>query len=156
MGPYLRTANAKPYVEGGPHFNLAHEGRRGVIGLSWDGPIGVGVRPWREVDEDVVEGSFSSAQKRWVGEAEPSGVAFTATLVAKEALLKRRGTGLVNDLAAVPTPLPSHPFDPRAGVMHDLEDGQMAWFEAGEGHLGCWNAGGRAAEVEVIWGVGDR
>ena len=88
----------KPYLDGGPSFNLSHSGAVALYAFAADGEIGIDL----ELDdadlsrEQIAERFFSpaevSALRLLPAEAQPS--AFLTCWTRKEAFIKARGDGL--------------------------------------------------------------
>jgi 4'-phosphopantetheinyl transferase len=118
-----RSAHGKPEIASTPTsitFNLSHCEDAALVAVGRHHPIGVDLERARlDVDVDAIsEGNFSSAEREVI---EKSGAArradtFFRHWVAKEAVLKARGTGL------------STPLD--AFSVHFTADGRTAAIEA--------------------------
>ena len=92
----------KPYVDGGPWFNLSHSGPAVLVGISQSGEIGVDielVKPLRDLDE-LAQRCFSPREleslERWTGFDRTR--AFFRAWTRKEAFVKALGGGLSIDL----------------------------------------------------------
>jgi 4'-phosphopantetheinyl transferase len=80
------------------HFNLSHSGDYGLIGVRFDKPIGVDIeKVIPTFDYKSVMQSFYHSEQRTIIESESPLDMFYQFWVAKEALLKARGTGFMND-----------------------------------------------------------
>jgi 4'-phosphopantetheinyl transferase len=99
----LYEERGKPYVVGGPHFNLSHSGDYALLAID-DGPVGVDVEKWEpwfksewrtlsrltfHKDERAVLAE-GDAQKNSV----PSAKSFFDLWTLKESYMKMLGTGL--------------------------------------------------------------
>jgi len=92
------TAEGKPFLEGGPSFNVAHSSSWVVVGLAPRGRLGVDVEARRSLtDMDGLVARFFAPEEVAAYEALPVGeraAAFFRAWARKEALLKARGGGL--------------------------------------------------------------
>lgn len=81
------------------HFNLSHCAR-GVMCVVNDEPVGCDIEliP-KELDADIVAACFSIAEQEQIYSADSPPVEFARLWTAKEALLKLRGIGLVDNLS---------------------------------------------------------
>ncbi len=118
LAAYLRLApssiafgsgrNGKPFVEGGPHFNLSHSGGLGICAVSRGAEVGVDV----EVVHAVPEAEQIAV--RWLGAAAAAAVGragsdrdavFLRHWTRREAYLKLLGVGITDaDGPADPDP----------------------------------------------------
>ena len=115
--------HGKPFLDGGPSFNLSHSGDRFLIGVSTSGRVGVDLeveRPVREM-EALARKKFAPEEVRLflaTTPAERVGVFFRIWTL-KEAYLKGVGTGLS-------TRLDSFAVDPGApdasSAIHRIDD----------------------------------
>lgn len=92
-GEFERTENGKPYAEGcSIRFNISHSGTYAAVALS-DGEVGIDIERIREVNLKIAE-KFSSDEREYIQSAENPQKAFFEIWTAKEAYLKKCGTGL--------------------------------------------------------------
>jgi len=103
---YARTPEGKPYLAGGPQFNLSHAGDCAVVAICTDTPVGVDVEAVRELpDADGLVGRFFAAEERVAYQSCPPAdraKAFFTLWTRKEAYSKALGGGLsipFNDFA---------------------------------------------------------
>lgn len=97
---FLYNAHGKPYLEGGPFFNLSHAGGHAVLVVCEDAEVGVDIEIVRDVEPGVPERFFSSAENAALN-ALPEGLwdaGFLRCWTRKEAILKARGVGLSQPL----------------------------------------------------------
>ncbi len=95
----IREPGGKPYVDGGPHFNLSHSGALAMIAVSASTPVGVDLeRPARRSRADLVRRVCSTAEQAHVAAAADPDAAFIRLWVRKEAVLKASGEGLRGSL----------------------------------------------------------
>jgi 4'-phosphopantetheinyl transferase len=92
----IRTEpNGKPYVEGGPHFNLSHSHHRALLAVAAF-PIGVDIEAVRPMEAGVAAVAFSPAEQAAL-RSLPAGqqeAAFFRGWTRKEAVVKALGEGL--------------------------------------------------------------
>jgi len=92
----IRTEpNGKPYVEGGPHFNLSHSEHRALLAVAAF-PLGVDIEAVRTMEDAVADFAFSPAEQAAL-RAFPPGerqAAFFRGWTRKEAVVKARGDGI--------------------------------------------------------------
>ena len=88
--------HGKPFVPGGPHFNLSHSGD--LVLLAWDdAPLGLDVERWQEEDyEALARVSFHPEERAWLS-SDPSAKNFFDLWTLKESYIKMRGTGFSMD-----------------------------------------------------------
>lgn len=98
----------KPYVPGGPFFNLSHTGSVAIVAPSSFGEVGVDVEDVRPFPgrKDVAKQFFSSRECRWIGDGENSVRRFFRCWVLREAFVKATGMGLVLPLESFGLDLP--------------------------------------------------
>lgn len=85
-GKILRTANGKPYIEGGVHFNLSHSGELCAVALS-DAPVGVDMELMRGRVRAAVLNSFTRRERGEIADER----GFLAHWTAREAYVKLVG-----------------------------------------------------------------
>jgi 4'-phosphopantetheinyl transferase len=121
----------KPYVDGGPEFNMSSSGPLLMIGVSDSAQIGVDIELLRELDEllDLARRYFSPAEVSAL-QALPAALrvrAFFRGWARKEALSKAVGDGLHLDFRSFSVPLDGidacSPVAVSAGFPHS-----GAWF----------------------------
>lgn len=94
--------HGKPIIVGHEeiHFNLSHCREAVVCALS-DHPVGIDVEAVRHYKESLARYTMNEEELRQILTAERPDVAFTRLWTMKEAVLKRTGEGLRNDLKNV-------------------------------------------------------
>ena len=99
---FIYGEHGKPFIEGHPeiHFNLSHCREAVVCALS-DHPVGIDVEAVRHYKESLARYTMNEEELRQILTAERPDVAFTRLWTMKEAVLKRTGEGLRNDLKNV-------------------------------------------------------
>lgn len=156
--PFCRNAHGKPFVPGGPSFNMAHSGPSILIGISDAGRLGVDIEARRPIAnlerlaEDVF-GDEELAQLRALPPTEQE-AAFYRGWTRKEAFVKAVGRGLSMPLHSLVVSLApvwgsvlrsvdgaesvSHgwlvrsvpvPADAEAAIAFDREAAQVDWMD---------------------------
>ncbi len=117
-----RTATGKPWLPGGPHFNLSHSGELALIALCADAPVGVDLEHARGLrhPEGLARRMCSPRELAHVHGAADLTAALLALWVRKEAVAKAEGGGLVTALSGIDVldPVVSVGGDPY--LVHDL------------------------------------
>lgn len=92
----------KPYLAGGPEFSISHC-RAGVAVAIDDKPIGIDIETIRPYKEDLAHKVMNEEEQKMIDEVpeEEKTIVFTRLWTQKEAVLKLRGTGIVDDLKQV-------------------------------------------------------
>ena len=92
-GEIKKHENGKPYIEGSPvFFNISHSASFAAVAFS-DGEVGVDIELLRDVDLRIAE-KFHADEQRYVFSSEDKRTAFFEVWTAKEAYLKKSGTGI--------------------------------------------------------------
>lgn len=97
----------KPYIEGLPDFSISHcrQAVAVAISISRQSPIanqiGIDVESIREVDNALIERVMNVAEQQQIREAVSPQEAFTRLWTQKEAVLKLRGTGIIDNMQDV-------------------------------------------------------
>ncbi|MEJ1978977.1 MAG: 4'-phosphopantetheinyl transferase superfamily protein [Acetobacteraceae bacterium] len=92
----IRTErDGKPYVVGGPHFNLSHSGSRALLAVAAF-PLGVDIEAIRSIEDEVARIAFSPAEQAALQAVPPDRreAAFFRGWTRKEAVAKARGDGI--------------------------------------------------------------
>ncbi len=83
-------------------FSLAH--CRGLVACAiCECPVGIDVEDVKAVDAEVIEMCFSEREKQQILSSIHQDEVFATTWTRKEAILKRRGVGLISDMKSVNT-----------------------------------------------------
>lgn len=98
--PWLYNEYGKPYWQDGPQFNISHC-KEGLLVAVCDGPIGVDIETIRSANEGLIERTMNSKEQALIREADDPNRAFIRLWTQKEAYLKYKGTGIVEDLKQV-------------------------------------------------------
>ena len=97
-----KNEHGKPYLIRYPdvHFNLSHC-KRGIAVMVDFSPVGIDIESFHRENEALVRRTMNDAEIEAI-QASPNPTAtFTQLWTQKEAVLKLRGTGIVNDLHGV-------------------------------------------------------
>ena len=115
-GNFEYTEHDKPFMQSrlggrieGIDFSISHCKNAIAVVLS-DRPVGVDVESFRHAEEPLLKRTMNPEEQAEVRNAADPAEAFTCLWTRKEALLKLRGTGLVDDLHSVLLPNPEHPI----------------------------------------------
>ena len=92
----------RPFIAGGPCFSISHCREAVAVAVS-DTPVGVDVESVRRFDEALVRRTMNEEEQQRIFAAEEPARAFIRLWTQKEAVLKLRGTGIVDNLADVLT-----------------------------------------------------
>ncbi|MBR6018248.1 MAG: 4'-phosphopantetheinyl transferase superfamily protein [Paludibacteraceae bacterium] len=97
MSPWRTNQYGKPYLTDGPFFSISHC-RLGIAVAIADREIGVDIESIRRADRSLVERTMNDAEQAEIFRSDRPDEAFTALWTQKEAVLKMRGTGILDDL----------------------------------------------------------
>ncbi len=87
----LYNAHGKPYIEGGPSFNLSHSGSYVILGTS-ENELGVDIEKIKSYNAKIPSKFFSEDEQQWL-QMQNNDEAFFKIWTAKESFLKAIGTG---------------------------------------------------------------
>lgn len=114
-GNFVYNEHDKPFMQNalgerieGVDFSISHCKNAIAVVLS-DRPVGVDVESFRHAEEALLRRTMNPEEQGEVRAAADPAEAFTRLWTRKEALLKLRGTGLVDDLHSVLLPNPELP-----------------------------------------------
>lgn len=118
--------HGKPFLPGGPAFNLSHSGGLACLAIHPDTPLGVDIERFRTVEDGVAKRFFSDAEYSGLSSVAPQQRAdsFFRCWTRKEAMVKAMGGGLSISLDAFDVTLrPDDPprltrLDPTHGHAH--------------------------------------
>ena len=88
------TEHAKPWLPGGPNFNISHSGNRVVCGLDTRGRVGIDIEVLRPIDLDDFQTQFTPVEWTAIRDAPDPSATFLRFWTAKESLIKADGRGL--------------------------------------------------------------
>ena len=121
-GNFVYNEHDKPFMQNalgerieGVDFSISHCKNAIAVVLS-DRPVGVDVESFRHAEEPLLKRTMNPEEQAEVRNAADPAEAFTRLWTRKEALLKLRGTGLVDDLHSVLLPNPELPVTLRTTV----------------------------------------
>ena len=99
--------HGKPTIVGHPdiHFNLSHC-REAAICVLADRPVGVDIETIRPLREALMRHTMNDDEVQQILVADNPALAFTRLWTMKEAVVKRSGRGITDDLKHVLQPLP--------------------------------------------------
>ena len=94
--------HGKPFLVHHPevHFNLSHckNGIAVAVDLS---PVGIDIESYRRGNTALIRRTMNPAETEWIRSSSDPIEAFTQFWTKKEAVVKLRGTGIINDLHSV-------------------------------------------------------
>jgi len=115
-GDFVYNEHDKPFMQNvsgnrieGVDFSISHCKNAIAVVLS-DRPVGVDVESFRHAEEPLLKRTMNPEEQEEVRTAADPAEAFTHLWTRKEAVLKLRGTGLVDNLHEVLIPNPEQPF----------------------------------------------
>ena len=115
-GEFVYNEHDKPFMQNalgkrmeGVDFSISHCKNAIAVALS-DRPVGVDVESFRHAEEPLLKRTMNPEEQAEVRAAADPAEAFTRLWTRKEAVLKLRGTGLVDNLHEVLIPNPEQPF----------------------------------------------
>lgn len=115
-GNFVFNEHDKPFMQNalgerieGVDFSISHCKNAIAVVLS-DRPVGVDVESFRHAEEPLLKRTMNPEEQAEVRAAADPAEAFTRLWTRKEAVLKLRGTGLVDNLHEVLIPNPEQPF----------------------------------------------
>ena len=96
------NAHGKPYLVHYPnvHFNLSHC-KNGIAVAVDNAPIGIDIESFRKSNLALLHKTMNPAEAEWITASAEPVAAFTQYWTKKEAVVKLRGTGLVDDLHGI-------------------------------------------------------
>ena len=94
---WLYNEYGKPYVAGGLAFSISHC-KDGIAVAVDDRPLGIDIESIRDIKPELVERTMNEAEQAYIGN---SAARFTELWTKKEAFLKYKGTGIIDDLREV-------------------------------------------------------
>jgi len=96
---FTYSEHGKPFLKARPdiHFSISHTKNAILVAIS-DKPIGVDVERFRHPSDGLLEKTMNADEQAMIAAASSQDAMFTALWTKKEAVLKLRGTGIVDDL----------------------------------------------------------
>ncbi len=94
-----RNEHGKPFLVHHPevHFNLSHC-KNGIAVVVDSSPVGIDIESFRTDNIALVNKTMNAAEAEWIRASSAPVETFTQFWTKKEAVLKLRGTGIVDDL----------------------------------------------------------
>ena len=86
-----------PSIKNGPYFSISHC-KSGIAVAVSNQPIGIDIEVVRSLKVDLVKKTMDSLEQEAILSASQPDWAFTRLWTRKEAFLKMKGTGIINDL----------------------------------------------------------
>ncbi|MDY2943506.1 MAG: 4'-phosphopantetheinyl transferase superfamily protein [Paludibacteraceae bacterium] len=86
-----------------PYFSISHCKQAIAVAVA-DTPIGIDIETLRHPSESLIEKTMNEQERHQIAAAESPDNMFTALWTRKEAVLKCKGTGIIDDLHSVLTP----------------------------------------------------
>lgn len=99
-GNWQYNEYGKPYLPAGPQFSISHC-KSGVAVAIGESPVGVDIESIRTPGNGLIEKVMNDDEQVWIAAQSDLAVAFTTLWTQKEAVLKLRGTGIIDDLKNV-------------------------------------------------------
>ena len=97
-----QNEHGKPFLVHYPdvHFNLSHC-KNGIAVVVDFAPVGIDIEYFRKSNLDLVKKTMNPAEAEWIRSSANPVEAFTQYWTKKEAVVKLRGTGLIDDLHCI-------------------------------------------------------
>lgn len=94
-----KNEHGKPYLIRYPevHFNLSHS-KNGIAVVVDFSPVGIDIESFRKSNLSLLQKTMNPAESAWIRASSDPVEAFTQYWTKKEAVVKLRGTGLIDDL----------------------------------------------------------
>lgn len=89
-----------PHIDGGPFFSISHC-RDAIAVVVNDAPIGIDVESIRQLNDTLVRKTMNAAEQEYIFNSKYPSYCFAQLWTRKEAYLKFKGTGIINDLPNV-------------------------------------------------------
>lgn len=117
-----RSEDGKPWVAGGPHFNLSHSGELALIALCADAAVGVDVERVHDLRNPggLARRMCSARELAWVQASGDLNRAVLALWVRKEAVAKAEGGGIATALSGIDVLDPVVAARGASWFVHDL------------------------------------
>ncbi len=100
MGEWRYNEYRKPYLKEGPYFSISHC-KNAIAVAVYEQEVGIDIESIRKADEALVERTMNRVEQEQIARVASADEAFTALWTRKEAVLKMRGTGILDDLHEV-------------------------------------------------------
>lgn len=86
-----------------PHFSISHCKQAIAVAVA-DTPVGIDIETLRHPSCSLIEKTMNEQEQKQIAAAESPDEMFTALWTRKEAVLKCKGTGIIDDLHSVLSP----------------------------------------------------
>ena len=96
---FLYNEYGAPSIKNGPYFSISHC-KSGIAVAVSNQPIGIDIEAVRPLKVDLVKKTMNPLEQEAILSASQPDWAFTRLWTRKEAFLKMKGTGIINDLHA--------------------------------------------------------
>ena len=97
---FAYTDLGKPYLSGGPYFSISHCQTALLVAVSPQ-PVGVDIESIRQPSSALIERVMSKTEQDLIAQSGEPMRAFIRLWTVKEAVLKLRGTGIVDNMQGV-------------------------------------------------------
>lgn len=94
-------SNGKPYLKKGPFFSISHCKSAVAVVIDEEREIGIDIESGRHAEDGLIQRTMNKDEQALIAAADDSNGAFLDLWTQKEAVLKARGTGIVDDLTNV-------------------------------------------------------
>jgi 4'-phosphopantetheinyl transferase len=109
-----RGEENKPFIKGGPSFNISHSGNLVVVSFAKT-EVGIDLEEEKQMDMTSMSAYFHPEELEYIGTQSPDLPRFYNLWVRKEAFLKALGTGVMGDLIG------------KNCLKNTIPDGNKAW-----------------------------
>ena len=120
LPPFEYTSYGQPYWPDGPYFSISHC-RTAIAVVVHERPVGIDVESLRTETEGLVERTMNASEQQQIKTSADPTKAFIALWTQKEALLKCRGTGIIDDLHSVLLPANTADVQMRTWELSDAQ-----------------------------------
>jgi phosphopantetheinyl transferase len=133
-----RSPGAKPWAEGGPHFNLSHSGELALIAVCADAPVGVDLEADRRLRNPpgLARRICTDRELAAVTASPDLNAALLRLWVRKEAVAKAEGGGLSTALSGIDVLDPLVDARGTSWCVHDLAPPGPGYVAAVAWHVG--------------------
>ena len=93
--------HGKPYLKKGPYFSISHCKTAVAVAIDEEHELGIDIESIRHAEQALIERTMNKEEQTFIAYADNPDHAFTDLWTQKEAVLKARGTGIMDDLTNV-------------------------------------------------------
>ena len=97
---FTYNEHGKPFLKDGHYFSISHCRKALLVGVSIQ-PVGVDIESVRIPNQALIERVMNPQECRHIYDSPNHGAEFTRLWTAKEAVLKLRGTGIIDSMQDV-------------------------------------------------------